>query len=58
MNKMLLGLGFVIILALFSVFYAIRDFLAPAFSLWVLIVLGSFVVVFGFIAAIKLLSEL
>jgi heme/copper-type cytochrome/quinol oxidase subunit 4 len=58
MNKMLLGLGFVIVLALFAVFYTVRDFLAPAFTLWVLIILGSFVVVFGFIAAIKLLSEL
>jgi hypothetical protein len=59
MNRILLGLGLIILVALFSTLYLAKDYLnLGAVDMSVLVILASFAVTFGFLLAIKFMSEL
>ncbi len=58
MHKAPLAIGLVIVLALLSIVYVLRDFITSSVSLWLLIILGAFALIFGLLLGIKFMSVL
>ena len=58
MHRTLLIIGLVIVVAVLSIIYAIMDIVAPAIGIWVIIIMASFAVIFGFLVGIKYMSAM
>jgi hypothetical protein len=58
MHKTLLIIGLIIVVALLSILYVVLDVIAPLMSVWVVIILASFAVIFGFLVGIKYMSQI
>ncbi|MBN2330776.1 MAG: hypothetical protein JXC85_03080 [Candidatus Aenigmarchaeota archaeon] len=58
MHKAPLAIVLVILLALTSVVWILRDFLAPMLNMAFYMVLGTFIVIFGLMLGIKFMSDM
>ncbi len=57
MHKAPLAIGLIILVALTSIVYILRDFIAPLMNMVFYIILGTFIVIFGLVLGIKYLSD-
>lgn len=58
MHKAPLAIGLIILVALMSMLFILRDFIAPLMNMVFYIILGTFIVIFGFMLGIRYLSEI
>ncbi len=58
MNKTLLTLGLIVVIATLSILYVVLNIMAPYINIWIVIILAAFVLIFGFMLGIKFMSEM
>jgi sugar phosphate permease len=58
MHKAPLAICLAVLVILAFIIYLLQDFIAPLLNIVFFIVLGSFILVFGFLLGIKFMSEI